>query len=155
MISRLFWLSDILNNIIRANHWQGFIVPTKKRVIEFSLFGLKLATFDGTFAAKSWAVESYYADINAVINKITGVSLSDWHRLIWIFVIKLSIRPKSTQNYKSPAKIDCRNTQSRVIMIFYQNTCEIRDTHGLLPLFVFEVKTYYMQSTVFHSHWIF
>ena len=37
VISRLFWLLDMLKDIVRANHFQGLIVPTKKRcVIDFS-----------------------------------------------------------------------------------------------------------------------
>ena len=37
VISRLFWLLDMLKDIVRANHFEGLIVPTKKRcVIEFS-----------------------------------------------------------------------------------------------------------------------
>ena len=37
VISCLFWLLEMLKDIVRANHFEGFIVPTKKRcVIEFS-----------------------------------------------------------------------------------------------------------------------
>ena len=45
-----------------------------------------------------------------------------------------------------------RNTHSKVNLIFWENTCEISDTHGLFPLFVFEVKIYYMQNALFHFH---
>ena len=37
VISRLFWLLDMLKDIVRADNFEGLIVPTKERcVIEFS-----------------------------------------------------------------------------------------------------------------------
>ena len=52
------------------------------------------------------------------------------------------------------SKVVFEDMHSRVNLIFQENTCEISDTHGLFPLFVFEfeVKIYYMQNAVFHFH---
>ena len=38
VISRLFWLLDMLKDIVRANHIQVLIVPTKKRCVIESSF---------------------------------------------------------------------------------------------------------------------
>ena len=47
VISRLFRLLDMLNDIVRANHFQGLIVLAKKALCHrMFIFGLKVAVFD-------------------------------------------------------------------------------------------------------------
>ena len=40
---------------------------------------------------------------------------------------------------------------SSMYLIFFESTCEISDTCGLFPLFVFEVEIYCMHNDVFRA----
>ena len=46
MISRLFWLLDMLYDIVRANYFHGLIVPAKELSHRILIFGLKAAIFN-------------------------------------------------------------------------------------------------------------
>ena len=95
--------------------------------------------------------------INALINIVTDVIFSDWHGLFLIHVIKLFISPKRFKNYQKRSKKVTfedsfwrhRNNTAEWIWLFKRIHYEISDTHWLIPLFVFKVKIYYMQTLCF------